>query len=139
MADAAPDLGSLRAYVEDVANWVLGDAEGEQLSPERRAALSTELAAILPSGMAPAMSADIAKNTQKAIADAQDGPVAFDYQGRLTVAGLAVPDLVCLLDAVGQLIDHGVGDSMGLLHESHRRVLFAAYDLWTAKQTPPTS
>ena len=128
------DLPLLHAYIEDISRWVLGEAAGSPLSPELCDTLSGELAAILTGGLAPTLSAEIARNTDRTIAAAQDGPVTLDWQGRLKVAGLDLDDIVRLIDAVGRLLEHGVGDSMDLLHESHRRALYAARDAGAAAQ-----
>jgi hypothetical protein len=127
------DLPFLRAYIQDISRWVIGEAVGGQLPPEQCDELAGEIAAILATGLAPALSEEIVRNTEKVIADSQDGPVSFDWQGRMTVGGFTVPDLVRLLDAVGQLIDHGVGDALDMLHDSHRRALSAAHGAWSAK------
>jgi len=130
------DLPLLHAYIEDIAGWVLGEAAGSWLSPELCESLSGELAAILAGGLAPTLSAEVARNTERRIAAAQDGPVTLDWQGRLTIAGLDVTDVARLIEAVGQLMDHGVGDALDLLHPSHRRALSAAHDAWSAAQKP---
>ncbi|MBR7838566.1 hypothetical protein KDL01_35190 [Actinospica durhamensis] len=129
------DLPALRAYVEDVGRWVLGEADGAPLSPELRDTLAGELAAILADGLSPALSADVVRHAQQAVVGGQEGPVAFDGLGRLTVAGLTVPDVARLVEAVSRLMEHGLGESLDLLHESHRRALFTAHDAWSRGQS----
>ena len=126
------DLPLLRGYIEDIGQWVLKESAGSPLTPELCDALAGELAAILSGGLAPSLAAEIERNTQRTIAAAQDGPVVLDWQGRLKIAGLDVQDVSRLIDAVGQLMEHGVGDSLYLLHPSHSRALYAARDAWAA-------
>lgn len=133
------DLPLLHAYVEDIGRWVLGEAVGSPLSPELCESLSGELAAILAGGLAPTLSAEVTRNTDRRIAEAQDGPVTLDWQGRITISGLDLNDAARLVEAVGQLLEHGVGDSMDLLHPSHRRALYAAHDAWSAARRVPGS
>ena len=126
------DLPFLRAYIEDIGRWVLKESAGSPLTPELCDELAGDLAAILSRGLAPSLSAEIERNTQKAIAEAQDGRVVLDSQGRMKIAGIDVQDVPRLIDAVGQLMEHGVGDSLDLLHPSHSRALYAARDAWAA-------
>jgi hypothetical protein len=131
------EVTALRAYVEDVSRWVIGEAVDGQLTDTQCDSLAAELAAILATGLAPALSRDIARNTEKVIADLQDGPVSLDADGQLAVDGFVLPELMRLLDAIGQLIENGVGEPLQLLHESHRRSLLYAHDAWAAKQVRP--
>src|ERR1700693_673995 len=108
------DVPALRAYIQETSRWLIGEAVGELLPGEQRDALAEEIAVILASGLTPSRTAEIARNTEKVIAAAQDGPVSYDWRGQLTVDGLAVPELVRLIDAVGQLMDYGAGDAMSL-------------------------
>ena len=131
------DFPVLRAYVEDISRWVIGEAVGGRLPREQCEAMAGEIAVILAGGLAPELSREIAGNTEKVVAASQEGPVSFDWQGRMTVDGVAVPDLVILLDAVGRLLDHGLGEALDTLHDSHRRVLFDVHDEWSARQRHP--
>lgn len=133
------DLPALRAHVRETSRWVIGEAVGEQLGAEQCDALAEELTAILADGMTPTLTAEITRNTNKLIADSQGDPVAFDWRGEMTVGGLTVPELTRLIDAVGQLVDHGVGETLGLLHDSQQRALFQAHSAWAAKPGNGTS
>ena len=131
------DVPALRAYIQDISRWLIGEAVGEQVSREQCDALAEEIAVILASGLTPSLTAEIVRNTGRVIAESQGDPVAFDGRGEMTVNELTVPDLVRLIDAVGQLIDLGVGEPLQLLHESHRRALFVAHDAWLRKPAVP--
>src|ERR1700761_6244432 len=95
------DLPLLQAYIEDIARWVLGEAAGSPLSPELCDSLSGELAVILSGGLGPTPSAEVARNTDKRIVEAQEGPVTLDALGRLKIAGFEPNDVARLIDAVG--------------------------------------
>jgi hypothetical protein len=131
------DVPLLRTYIQETSRWLIGEAVGEQLPGEQCDELAKEIAVVLADGLTPSLSAEIVRNTEKVIADSQQGPVSFDWRGQLTVAGIAVPDLLRLLDAVGQLIHNGAGDTLALLHASHQRALYNAHEAWLAKQPEP--
>ena len=128
------DVPALRAYIEDISRWLIGEAVGEQVPREQCDALAEEFAVVLASGLTPSLTAEIVSNTGKVIAESQGDPVAFDWRGEMTVGELTVPELVRLIDAVGELIDLGVGEPLQLLHESHRQALLVARDAWLRKQ-----
>jgi hypothetical protein len=128
-----PDLPVLRAHFRDVTRWVIGDAVGDRLTAGQSDALAEEIAVILATGLGPALRREVEHQAEKAIMALQDGPLSFDYDHQLLVDGFAVRDLVKLLDAVGRLVEAGVGEAISGLHDTHRRVLYSAYDSWRAK------
>ena len=129
------DVPVLRAYIEDISRWLIREAVGEQVPREQCDALAEEVAVVLAAGLTPSLTAEIVSNTGKVIAESQGDPVRFDALGEMTVGGLTVPDVVRLIDAVGQLVDLGVGEPMQLLHESHRRSLYDAHEVWSQDTT----
>lgn len=128
------DQPVLRAHIEETSRWVLGESLGAAVGAAQLDAVAEELAAILAGGLGPALAAEIERNTEKVIADSQGDPVAFDRDGQLLVGGVTVQNVLRLLDAVGVLVDHGIGDALDLLHESQRRALFDVHDAWLAKR-----
>ncbi|MEY9935594.1 hypothetical protein ABH926_010276 [Catenulispora sp. GP43] len=128
-----PDLPILREHFRDVTRWVISEAVGEQLSAEQRDALAEEIAVILASGLAPVLHREAEHQAEKKIAGLQKGPVSFSYGHELLVDGFSVPDLVKLIDAVGALVDGGVDPAVSALHDTHRRMLYHAHDVWLAK------
>lgn len=130
---ADPDVPVLREHFRDVTRWVIGDAVGDELTAAQSDALAEEIAVILASGLAPALHREVAHQTEKTIAELQNGPLSFDYHHRLLIDGFAVSDVVKLIDAVGRLVDAGVGDAISGLHETHQRMLYNAHDAWRAK------
>jgi len=132
-----PDLPILREHFRDVTRWVIADTAGDHLPAGQADTLADELAddiaAILASGLTPALRHEVAHQTEKTIADLQNGPVSFDHQRQLLVAGFTVPDLLKLLDAVGRLVDAGVAETISGLHDTHQRMLYRAHDAWLAK------
>ena len=49
-----------------------------------------------------------------------------------------MPELVKLIDAVGRLVEAGVGDAIWVLHETHQRMLYSAHDSWLARNGQTT-
>lgn len=132
---SAPDVPILREHFRDVTRWVISDSVGDQLPAGQGDALADDIAAILASGLAPALRREVTHQSEKMIADLQNGPVSFDPHHQLSVAGFTVPDLVKLLDAVGRLVDAGVAEAISGLHDTHQRMLYRAHDTWLAKIT----
>ncbi|NUP46752.1 MAG: hypothetical protein HOW97_05480 [Catenulispora sp.] len=126
----------LRAHIKDTTRWVLGESLGGEVAAGQLEDVADEIGAVLAGGLAPALAAEITRNTEKVVADSQGEAVTFDRDGRLTIGGVTVQNIVRLLDAVGVLVENGIGDALGLLHDSHRRALFDAHDAWLAKQSP---
>ena len=131
------DLSLLREHFRDVTRWVIGDGAGDRLTAGQTDALADEIAVILASGLVPVLRREIEHQAEKSIAGRQNGPVSFDHQHQLLVDGFPVPDLVKLLDAVGRLVDAGVGEAISGLHDTHQRMLYRAYDSWCAKTDQP--
>ena len=135
-----PDIPILREHFRDVTRWVLGDALGDRLTAGESDALAEEIAVILASGLAPALSGEIEHQAEKTVEALQDGPVSFDHHHQLHVDGFTTPDLVKLLDAVGRLVDAdadagaGVTEAISGLHDTHQRMLYRARDRWLANQ-----
>ena len=129
------DSQALREHFRETTRWVIGDAVGDRLSADQSDALAEEIAVILASGLAPVLRRDIEQQAEKAIAELQKGPVSFTYEHELSVDGFTVPDLVKLLDAVGRLVENGVGvgEAVSGLHDTHQRILYRAHDHWRAK------
>lgn len=69
------DLPILREHVREVTRWVIGDAVGDQLGPDRSDALAEEIALILATGLAPVLRHEIDQQAEKKIAGLQkEGP-----------------------------------------------------------------
>lgn len=132
-----PDPSLLREHFREVTRWVLGDGAGDRLTAARSEALAEELAVILASGLVPALRREIEHQAEKIIAEKQSGPVSFSYDHELLVDGFPVSDLLKLLDAVGRLVEAGVGDAISGLHDTHRRMLYSVHDSWRAKHDQP--
>lgn len=137
LGDPGLDLSLLREHFRDVARWVIGDGAGDRLTAGQADALAEELAVILASGLAPVLRREIDHQAEKSIAALQNGPVSFSHDRQLLVDGFPVSDLVKLLDAVGRLVEAGVGEAMSGLHDTHRRMLYSAHDSWRAKHGQP--
>lgn len=127
------DVPILREHFRDTIRWLLSDTAGDQLPAAQAASLADELATILTSSLAPALRHEVTHQTEKTIAGLQNGPVSFDHNHQLLIAGFTVPDLVKLLDAVGRLVDTGVAEAISGLHDTHQRMLYRAHDSWLAK------
>jgi len=121
------DVPVLRSHIEETSRWLIGEAVGELVPSEQCDALAEEIAVVLASSLKPSLSQEIVANTGKIIAESQGEPVAFDWHGDMTVRGLTVSELVNLIDAVGVLVDLGLGDARQQLHGSHLRALDAAH------------
>ncbi|GAA2047747.1 hypothetical protein GCM10009839_61250 [Catenulispora yoronensis] len=128
-----PDVPILREHFRDVTRWVIGDAVGEQLTAAQSDGLADEIAVILASGLTPVLRREVELQTEKTIVSLQNGPLSFNHNHELMVDGFTVPDLLKLLDAVGRLVDTGVGEAISGLHDTHQRMLYRAHDAWLAK------
>jgi hypothetical protein len=132
-----PDIPILKEHFRDLTHWVIGDAVGDQLSTEECNALAEEIAVVLASSLAPALRREVEYQAEKAIAGLQKGPLSFDYDHQVRVDGFSVPDVVKLLDAVGRLVEAGVGEAISGLHETHQRMLYSAHDSWLTRNGQP--
>jgi hypothetical protein len=128
-----PDVPVLREHFRDVTRWVIGEAVGDLLTAAQGDALAEEIAVILASGLAPVLRREVAHQAEKTIVELQKGSLSFDHHRRLLIDGLPVSDVVKLIDAVGRLVDAGVGEAVSGLHDTHQRMLYAAHDVWRAK------
>lgn len=127
------DTPLLREHFRDLTRWVLGDAVGEQLTSAQRDALAEEIAVILASSLVPVLRREVRAQAEKTIAGLQKGPVSFDGDHQVRVDGFGAPELAQLIDAVGRLVEAGVGDALWMLHETHRRMLTNAHACWVEK------
>ena len=130
-----PDAPLLREHFRDLTGWVIDDAVGDRLTGAERDALTDEIALILASSLAPALRREVQAQAEKMIAGLQTGPVSFGYDHQVKVDGFSAPELVQLIDAVGRLIDVGVGDTLWTLHETHRRILDRTHGRWVEKNS----
>ena len=128
-----PDVPLLQEHFRDLTHWVIGDAVGDHLTAAQHDALAEEIAVVLASSLAPALRREVEAQAEKAIARLQKGPVSFDGDHQVQVDGFATAELVKLIDAVGRLVEAGVGNAIWVLHETHRRTLYNAHDFWLAK------
>ncbi|WP_194918154.1 hypothetical protein [Catenulispora rubra] len=135
-----PDVPVLREHFRDVTRWVLRESASEQLAAGQIDALAEELAAILATGLGPALSREISHQAETTIANPENGAVSFGYDHQLKVGGFTASDLMKLLDAVGSLVDAGAGvsvsDAISGLHDTHQRMLYNAHRAWLAKNDP---
>jgi hypothetical protein len=132
-----PDVPLLQEHFRDLTQWVIGDAVGDHLTAAQRDALAEEIAVVLASSLAPALRREVEAQAEKAIAGLQKGPVSFNYDHQVQVDGFSAPELVKLIDAVGRLVEAGLGDAIWVLHETHQRALYSAHDSWLARNGRP--
>lgn len=132
-----PDVPLLQEHFRDLTHWVITDAVPDSLTAAQRDALAEEIAVVLASSLAPTLRREVEAQAEKAIAGLQKGPVSFDYEHQVRVDGFGVPEVVKLIDAVGRLVEAGIGDAVWALHETHQRILYSAHDSWLAKNSRP--
>lgn len=129
-----PGLPILQEHFRDLSRWVIGDAVGDHLTAGRCDELAEEIAVILACSLAPKLRAEIESQAEKTITAMQDGALSFDHDHQVRINGFTVRDVVKLLDAVGRLMQAGVGDALWMIHETHRNMLDNVYHDWLQKQ-----